>query len=109
MSNGVPDPFTVERKRYGGHVFTREEADGAIPNGTVIRKCDADDDDAHPIGTMGVVIGSLKADPRNELSKAKLLEMEPRFRDAEYAYFIEWRGDPHKVIGIISPKIERAE
>ena len=109
MSNGVPDPFTMEPKRYGNCVFTRQEAEGAIPNGTVIRKCDAEEGDGHPIGAMGVVIGSLAADPRNELPTSKLLEMEPRFRDSQFAYFIEWRGEPHMVTGIIAPKIETVE
>lgn len=109
MSNGAPDPFTMEPKRYGNCVFTRHEADGAIPNGTVIRKCDAEDGDAHPIGAMGVVIGSLATDPRNDLTRSQLLEIEPRFRDCAYAYFIEWRDEPNMVTGIIAPKIEEVE
>jgi hypothetical protein len=103
----IPPPFTMEPRRYGMSVFTRNEADGAIPNGTKIRKCDEDEGgDAHPIGEMGVVIGSLPAPEIDNAMKAKL---DVKFWNETHVYFIEWRTTPDLAIGTMGSKIERVE
>lgn len=97
-------PFIVDSKRYEHFVFTTEEADGAIPNGTMIRKSVTEPGDATPYGTVGVVVGSIEHDlplPDDDLAKL------PRaFRDTKYAYFIEWVGRPDECIGVMDKKIE---
>lgn len=106
----LPEPFKTS-PRYPGCIYVTEQAPGAIPNGTIVRKVDQDDDgsDRTPIGTQGVVIGSLKADPQNELTKSQLARLAPRFRNQTHLYFIEWRTTPKQVIGCMGSKIERVE
>lgn len=75
--------------------FTRAQAVGAIPNGTRIRKVNSEHDDAHPDGTFGTVLGSIK-------SPDDLVHI------ADYGYFVEWDPRPRCAIGVMSFKIERA-
>jgi hypothetical protein len=76
--------------------FTREQADGAIPNGTRVRKCRLESGDAHPVGSLGVVLGSM----------ATPLDLLPAFPDDHFAYFVEWDDHPRMAVGIIASKIE---
>lgn len=72
-------------------MFTREQAPGALPNGTVIEKATWEAGDAHPIGTRGVVLGSFFPPEHNTLF-----------------YFVEWRPKPHMAVGVTAKKIRRA-
>lgn len=56
---------------YSGH-FTRQQAFGALPNGTRILKRRSKPSDAHPDGTPGTVLGSI-GDPIQGIG-----------------YFVEW-------------------
>ena len=107
-----PDPFLTVEAGYAG-VFTRHEAEGAIPNGTRIVKVAVDGDgseDAHPIGARGVVLGSLEFPPgavaevRQELA-AKGLDVP----DVTFAYFVEWEARPRVAVGVMDWKIARAD
>lgn len=78
--------FVTEPGWFG--VFTREQAPKAIPNGTRICKVATEHGDAHPIGTKGLVLGSLAAD------------------DQQTLYFIEWEPRPRFAVAVADFKIE---
>ena len=70
--------------------FTRNQAENAIPNGTVIIKVDADPTDPTPLGTPGIVLGSIY--------DAKISEHP--------MYFIEWSHKPNFAIAVSGWKIK---
>jgi hypothetical protein len=82
---------------YAG-LHTREQAEGALPNGTRIRKVAVDGRDAHPVGTLGTVLGSIKAPPGM-----------PADMPDPFGYFIEWDPTPRVAVFTRSGKIEVLE
>lgn len=70
--------------------FTREQAAGALPNGTTIVKVNSQPGDFHANGTLGTVIGSV----------------------GEYGavvfYFIEWAPRPRCAVGTLAYKVKAA-
>ena len=80
----MEDIVTEEPGWYGA--FTRNQVEGAIPNGTVIVKANSDPGDATPNGTKGTILGSLSA-------------------DGLMFYFVEWESRPKMAIGCMSFKI----
>jgi hypothetical protein len=75
--------------------FTRAQAEGAIPNGTVVIKTLCDPGDTHPAGTPGKVLGSIRALPG----------MEKQFPGVEYMYWVEWQPHPLCAVVVVSTKI----
>ena len=73
--------------------FTREQAAGALPNGTPIVKVQTENGDAHPVGTLGVVLGSFS---------------HPEILDGQLFYFTEWTHKPRVAVAVVAWKIERA-
>jgi hypothetical protein len=74
--------------------FTRAQAKGAWRNGTRVRKIKEDPGgDRTPIGSTGMVLGSLHAP-----------EVSPLF-----FYFIEWDNAPRVAVGCTSIKLEKVE
>jgi hypothetical protein len=71
----------------------RDQAPGALPNGTRVRKCWAEPSDTNPVGTMGVVIGSLGP-------------MDPPVNGIRYGYFVCWDPRPELPVFCIEKKIE---
>jgi hypothetical protein len=71
--------------------FSRDQVSGVIPNGTTIRKVKTEDGDAHPVGALGVVLGSIQ------------IPTMPIF------YFIEWEALPGYAVGVIDWKIAPCE
>lgn len=74
--------------------FTRRQASGAIPNGTRIVKVAVDGDgstERNPIGTRGVVLGSVDGGPMG------------------LGYFVEWDTMPRVACGVVAWKIERSD
>lgn len=102
----MSNPVLITEPRYPGCIFTRNEAEGAIPNGTHIRKVNGEFGDGTPDGTIGVVVGSLSA---AEISAVEREKLPPPHRNADYAYFVEWRTNTQQVVGVIGTKIERSE
>lgn len=82
----------LQIRNHRGYIgqFTRQQARGAIPNGTRIKKVLQETGDATPLGTEGTVLGSL---------------FEP---DYGYAYFVEWADKPGIAIAVRARKIGRA-
>jgi hypothetical protein len=80
---------------YPGYVglHTREQAPGAMPNGTRVVKVMFEKGDTHPIGSIGTVLGSLTADPN------------PVVPGVEHFYFIEWDDQPRLAVGVVNLKI----
>lgn len=70
-------------------VFTTQQAEGAILNGTRVQKCASEPDDGHGDGDLGTVVGSMGPfDPSQAL-----IDIDPRF-NCSYGYFIEWDASP---------------
>lgn len=87
-----------ERGWRGG--FTRNQAEGAYPNGSRIVKAREEDGDATPLGTGGTVLGSLDG--------SVLDQRNPDGDVIRFAYFIEWDTAPRVAVGVIDWKIEQA-
>lgn len=87
---------TVHLREYPGWlgVHTRDEASGALKNGTRIRKVKFEAGDGHPIGTLGRVLGSIEA-PADVF----------RQFGARFFYFVEWDPKPRIAVGVASSKI----
>lgn len=104
----APQGFTEEPGMLGA--FTREQAPGAIPNGTRIVKHYAEAWDANPVGAHGVVLGSMMDDQLG-LLVGELLA--PALRNgntnSKYLYFIEWDNNPGRAVVVLGAKIKRAD
>ena len=71
---------------YG--LFTRAQAQGALPNGTRIAKCASEPGDATDDGTSGTVLGSV-------------LDVEGRT-----FYFVEWAIRPRIVVAVMGHRVK---
>jgi hypothetical protein len=85
------EPFNfITEPDWTGH-FTRQQAEGAIPNGSTIRKAKQEAGDGTPLGTHGLVIGSFS---------------HPEVHDGLRVYFVEWANRPRMAVAIVEWKIE---
>lgn len=69
--------------------YSTNEAEGAIPNGSLVEKVAGDPDDVHRLGSRATVVGSIDT------------KEVPEFED-EFCYFVEWedtKGIPVFVSG----------
>lgn len=78
----------AEEPEYEGY-FTRDQADGAIPNGSRVIKTANIGSDMSPEGATGVVLGSIYHSM------------------VGYGYFIEWDHAPRKAVFISAYKIRQ--
>lgn len=77
--------------------LTRDQAPGAIANGTRIVKAESEPGDTNPVGTRGVVLGSI------DVSDIALPELK---RPAEqFVYFVEWDSLPRHAFFMVDWKI----
>lgn len=90
----------IEFEEHNGCVFTRNQVEGAIKNGTRIYKCVYEKGDAHLAMAEGVVIGSLPVPPEISLSNPHTID------PIKYFYFIEWDDAPDMYIGVQDYKID---
>jgi hypothetical protein len=74
--------------------FTRDQAEGALPNGATIVKDNSESNDATPNGTRGIILGSF-AVPDPVMAAA-----------VPFFYFVEWSNRPRIAIGCVSTKIQ---
>lgn len=80
--------------------FTREQALGAWRNGTRIVKVAVEEGDAHPVGSLGTVLGSMAAPPE------MIAQLTTEFgRRSRVLYFVEWDDLPRHAVGVVSAKI----
>jgi len=82
--------------------FTRNQAEGAISNGSQIVKVLQDRGDTHPLGSKGVVLGSI-----GPLSPA--FQITKEFPPARYSYFVAWDIEPNVAVVVIDYKIKLME
>lgn len=87
----MSDDITL--RNYPGYagMFTRNQVLGAWRNGTRIAKVFCEPGDAHPLGALGTVLGSVAHRETGEL-----------------CYFIEWDDCPGMAVGIVAKKIGAA-
>ena len=79
----------------GPVVYTRNQAEGALPNGTRIEKVNSEPGDGHQDGAAGKVIGSLQAVP------------SPGFPE-RYVYFVAFDENPAAgvPVGIVEGRVK---
>lgn len=95
---GVPilPPDFGEHVGYVG-AFTRFQMPGAIRNGSTVRKVQEDEGDATPLGTLGIVLGSI--------GTGKLERPPGSTRPILFGYFVEWADRPRHAIFTVDWKI----
>jgi len=88
----VIDDTLVFREEKGWlGTFTRYQTpDAPFKNGTKIKKVFCEQGDAHPIGALGTVLGSVSAEA------------------AGFGYFVEWQDRPNVAVFVIEKKIGAA-
>lgn len=82
---GMPCPKCGRKCEETAAFMKAGQADGAIPNGTAIEKCDSEPGDAHPDGARGKVLSSV-ALPHPDTGKML------------FAYWVSWDDDPETPI-----------
>lgn len=98
MSGEDPRGLLSNEDGYLG-AFTRAQAEGAFPNGSRIRKSWSEANDTTPVGTEGVVMGSMAIPEGADVPDPTV----------KFFYFVEWDDKPRIVIGMIDRKISLAE
>lgn len=81
--------------------YTKNQAEGAIPNGTRIVKCFSPPSDSRPVGSTGTVIGSLDV-PED-------VPGVPFSNPGGYFYFVEWDEMRGVAVGCTGVKIKELE
>lgn len=84
------EKFTIGYEPGWTGAFTRYQADGAIPNGSAIVKCDSEEGDGTPDGTPGIVLGSMR---------------HPEVLNGAFLYFVEWAAHPRVAVACAAPKL----
>lgn len=82
-------------------VFTREEAPGALGNGTPVAKVRSEPGDTFPDGTRGTVLGSIGPGPDEPTPTPHGATIPP----GAYLYFVEWEPRPRYAIAIASNRL----
>ena len=85
-------------KEHPGYLglFSDNQTEGAIPNGTPIVKAWSEVGDWNETGATGVVLGSLPIPPEVGLT-------------SKYFYWVEWDDAPKRAVGVVSKKIAERE
>lgn len=76
--------------------FSREQAAGALPNGTRVVKHNSEPRDGTPDGTPGVVLGSGCA------------TFPEAGGETVFFYWIEWAHRPRVAVGVMATKLRKA-
>lgn len=74
-------------------MFTRAQAEGAIPNGARFKKVWGEEGNGHALGAEGVVLGSLAVPPGEGDVDCKI------------GYFVEWDDNPRCAVFVSDKKI----
>lgn len=85
-------------------VHTREQAEGAWPNGTSVQKIQSAAEDKHQDGSRATVTGSLGPFTRDFIKDPPTPD-DPHLE--LYFYFVEWEDLPGIPAGILSYKLQR--
>lgn len=84
--------------------FTRATAPGALPRGTRVRKVQSEEGDAHPVGSMATVIGSVGG-AEVAAKFPELAALEP----SGIGYFVMWDDMPGAAVFITAKKLAPVE
>ncbi len=103
----VSGPFVEEEGLVG--VFSREQADGAIPNGSVVEKINATESDLAPDGAKGIIVVSLDAVEHAEHIGEMTGTTQKRQDDEKFVYFVQWEVAQPLVVGIRETRIKFLE
>jgi hypothetical protein len=103
----VSGPFFEEEGLVG--VFTREHADGAIPNGSVVEKINATDSDLAPEGAKGIIVGSLDAEEHSHHIGEMTGTPHDREEGEKFVYFVQWEIAQPLVVGIRETRVKLLE
>lgn len=98
----MSDAVHIEHHEGWVGAFSRNEAEGAIPNGAAVLKVNSEPGDGHPDGSVGIVVGSLDV---GDLDTSGLPAGMPKVK---FLYWIEWKSRPRHAVGIIDHKVRRA-
>lgn len=85
--------------RIGPIIYFEGQADGALPNGTRIAKCDSEPGDTHKDGETGKVTGSIGP-----------VELPSIGGEEGYIYFVQWdNSNPPQPAAVVSHRIKKAD
>lgn len=79
--------------------WLKGDADGAVPIGGRVVKCNSEEGDLTPDGTEGTVVSSINV-PDNIGKELGV--------DVIFFYFIEWDTEPDLPVGVIDKKLRPA-
>jgi hypothetical protein len=80
-------------------VFTREQAPGALPNGSTVMKTLDAPGDSHELGARATVLGSIGPQPES-------VDVGDRVVPAgAYVYFVEWEDAPRAAVAVTSDRV----
>jgi hypothetical protein len=84
--------FLKKHTPVGVAIYTTDQVEGAIANGTPVVKVLSEEGDTNPVGTRGVVIGSVAGDFDGRVI---------------VDYFVEWETAPNVPVVVADEKIAR--
>lgn len=92
----LPNPFGLRTEPGYYGLFTRNQAPGALPNGSRVAKIRKDQvgGDVLPIGAQATVLGSIRM-PLEVIAQT----------GSPFIYFVEWDENPGIACGVSSIKI----
>lgn len=103
----VSGPFVEEEGLMG--VFTRDQADGAIPNGSVVEKRHTEPGDMTEDGTKGIVVGSINiADHPEHFEELTGTGIKPGPGE-KYVYFVQWESAQVMVVSLREHRVEKVD
>jgi len=77
-------------------VYSSAEAEGAMPNGTLVEKQNSEPEDGHPDGERGKIVGSMGP-------------LEEPVLGCRYGYFVMWEENPEVPVFIMETKLKKYE
>lgn len=77
-----------------GFVFSREQAEGAMPNGTQVEKQNSEAQDGHPDGSLGEIVGSMGP-------------LDEPVLGCRYGYFVMWDATPELPVFVMETKVKK--
>lgn len=89
MSTAAEAVLSLDEEPGWTGSFTRHQAEGALANGTRIKKFLHEEGDGTPLGTLGKILGSI---------------FVPEVAPVPF-YFVEWDNRPKVAVGVMAWKI----
>ncbi len=77
-------------------VYSSAEAEGAMPNGTLVVKQNSEPEDGHPDGEVGKIVGSMGP-------------LDEPVLGCRYGYFVMWEENPEVPVFTMESKVKKYE